>query len=52
LVAAFDSAKGLLLADSVEKLSAWMVIMAAASDLTRDDLLELPSSVQMTGFVG
>jgi hypothetical protein len=39
------------LADFVEKPSAWMVIMAAASHLARGDLLEVPSSVQMMVFV-
>ena len=39
-------------ADSVEKLSAWMMIMAAASRLARGDLLGMPPSVQMMVFVG
>jgi hypothetical protein len=39
-------------ADSVEKLSAWMAIMAAANDLARGDLLVMPPSVQMMVFVG
>ncbi len=41
-----------VLADSVEKLSAWTAIMAAASDLARCGLVAAPSSVQMMGFVG
>jgi len=40
------------MADSVEKLGVLVVILAAASNMARDDLLELPSSVHMTGFVG
>ena len=50
--AVFNCAVGLLLADSVEKLSAWMAIMAAANDLARGDLLVMPPSVQMMVFVG
>ena len=38
--------------DSVEKLSAWTAIMAAASDLARGNLLGMPPSVQMMVFVG
>jgi len=29
-----------------------MMIFAAAMDLARDDLVEVPSSVSMMGFVG
>jgi hypothetical protein len=41
--------EGQVLADSVEKPGTGMAIMAAASDLARDDLPNLPPSVQMTG---
>ena len=36
----------------VEKLGIRMKLMVAASHLARDDLLDVPSSVQMMGFVG
>jgi hypothetical protein len=41
-----------LSADSVEKLGAWVVILATACHLARGDLLDMPSSVQMMGFAG
>jgi len=50
-VAAVVCAKGLLLADSVEKLSAWLVILAVASSLARGNLLGMPPSAQMMVFV-
>jgi len=36
----------------VEKLGIRMKLVAAASHLARGDLLDVPSSVQMMGFVG
>ena len=39
-------------ADSVEKLDTQTMILAAASDLARGDLVKPPSSAQMMDFVG
>jgi len=44
--------EGLVMADTVEKLGIRTKTMAAASRLARGDLLDVPSSVQMMGFVG
>jgi len=40
------------LAYFVEKLGTRMKVMVAASHLAKGDLLDVPSSVQMMGFVG
>jgi hypothetical protein len=39
-------------ADSVEKVTVWMKVIASTSYLARCDLALVPSSVQMMGFVG
>jgi len=41
-----------LTAYCVEKLSICMKLMVAPSHLARGDLFDVPSSVQMMGFVG
>jgi hypothetical protein len=47
-----STAKRALSTDSVEKLSAWLVILAIASNLLRSDLLGVPLSAQMMVFIG
>jgi hypothetical protein len=42
----------LLLAYCVEKPGVWMMVKAAVGYLARGDLLDVPPSVQMMGFVG
>jgi len=48
----FIGIEGLGLADSVEKVAVWMKAVAAASHLARGGLVEVPSLVQMMGFIG
>lgn len=46
-----DFREGLFMVDSVEKLSAWLAILAIASKLARGNLPGMPPSAQMMVFV-
>ena len=51
-VVVLHCAKGLLLADSVEKHGTGMMIMAVASRSARGGLIDMPLSKQIMDFVG
>jgi hypothetical protein len=44
--------EGQILADVVEKVAVWMMVIVVVSHLASGDLLDMPSSIQMMDFTG
>lgn len=41
----------LVLGDTVEDIAIYMMVMAVDSQLVRGDILDMPSSIHMMGFI-